>query len=184
MAFGRRSALNFRPLRNGRPVETELDMNRRNGIAFEAAKKSAFLALLFLFSGEALAQDQKPRGESSSTQHNGIKVHGHWTIEVRDPDGKLVTHHEFENALQPDGVLGLAEVLGRVQTVGFWAVQVFSATFGGPCLYNNAMFGCRMVESGDITENSPVDFPTVKGELRNNMDNCWEDHGRQRGEIV
>ena len=28
-----------------------------------------------------------------------IKVHGHWTIEVRDPDGALKTHREFENAL-------------------------------------------------------------------------------------
>lgn len=31
--------------------------------------------------------------------HEGIKVHGHWTIEVRNPDGKLVSHTEFENGL-------------------------------------------------------------------------------------
>jgi len=26
-------------------------------------------------------------------------VHGHWTIDVREPDGTLVSHNEFENAL-------------------------------------------------------------------------------------
>jgi len=30
-----------------------------------------------------------------------IKVHGHWVIEVRNPDGSLVRHVEFENSLDP-----------------------------------------------------------------------------------
>jgi len=38
---------------------------------------------------------------SSDGRHEGIKVHGHWTIEVRNPDGTVVTHREFENALSP-----------------------------------------------------------------------------------
>ncbi len=42
------------------------------------------------------AESAAPKGESE-----GIKVHGHWTIEVRNPDGKVVTHREFENALSP-----------------------------------------------------------------------------------
>lgn len=29
----------------------------------------------------------------------GLKVHGHWTIEIHDANGALVSHHEFENAL-------------------------------------------------------------------------------------
>jgi len=36
----------------------------------------------------------------------GIQVHGHWTIEVRDPDGKVETHREFENMLWPFGANG------------------------------------------------------------------------------
>ena len=32
-------------------------------------------------------------------QHESIKVHGHWTIEVRNADGSLVRHVEFENSL-------------------------------------------------------------------------------------
>src|SRR5437660_9651652 len=34
-------------------------------------------------------------------QQEGIKVHGHWTIEVRGPDGRLVERRQFENALVP-----------------------------------------------------------------------------------
>ena len=30
--------------------------------------------------------------------NTGIKVHGHWIIEVLNPDGSLVNHREFENA--------------------------------------------------------------------------------------
>ncbi len=30
----------------------------------------------------------------------GIKVHGHWIIDVKDKDGKLVEHRDFQNALQ------------------------------------------------------------------------------------
>jgi hypothetical protein len=46
---------------------------------------------------------QTTAGETASGggPHEGIKVHGHWTIEVRNPDGTVVTHREFENALSP-----------------------------------------------------------------------------------
>jgi len=47
---------------------------------------------------ETSVAEEKPSRDGS---HEGIKVHGHWTIEVRDPDGTLVTHREFENALNP-----------------------------------------------------------------------------------
>lgn len=33
----------------------------------------------------------------------GIQVHGHWTIEVRNPDGSLDARYEFENALTDSG---------------------------------------------------------------------------------
>ncbi|HSP63214.1 MAG TPA: hypothetical protein VLQ90_09555, partial [Pyrinomonadaceae bacterium] len=48
-----------------------------------------------------------PAVESKGGQKEGIKVHGHWTIDVRNPDGTLVTHREFENDLQADGAIVL-----------------------------------------------------------------------------
>lgn len=35
-------------------------------------------------------------------EREGIKVHGHWTIEVRNPDGTVDKHVEFENQICPD----------------------------------------------------------------------------------
>lgn len=42
------------------------------------------------------AKPRDPRGQSE-----GITVHGHWVIDVRNPDGKLVNHVEFENSIDP-----------------------------------------------------------------------------------
>ncbi|MGA3074770.1 MAG: hypothetical protein ABSG56_13860 [Bryobacteraceae bacterium] len=40
----------------------------------------------------------------------GIKVHGHWIIDVKNPDGSLAQHRDFENSLQDGGqfLTGLA----------------------------------------------------------------------------
>jgi hypothetical protein len=55
------------------------------------------------------AEEQTAVPENSSAkedsrhggQHEGITVHGHWSIEVHNPDGSLVRHLEFENSLDP-----------------------------------------------------------------------------------
>ncbi len=42
----------------------------------------------------------------------GIKVHGHWIIDVKDKDGKIVEHRDFQNSLDPTfGGLILARLL-------------------------------------------------------------------------
>jgi hypothetical protein len=41
---------------------------------------------------EESPKPQKPGGE-------GIKVHGHWVIDVRNPDGTLAQHKDFQNSL-------------------------------------------------------------------------------------
>ena len=38
---------------------------------------------------------------SAKGTQEGIKVHGHWTIEVRNPDGTVDKHVEFENGICP-----------------------------------------------------------------------------------
>jgi len=71
------------------------------------------------------AQEQTPAVEekaSSSGRHEGIKVHGHWTIEVRNPDGSVVTHREFENSLRIPN--SLATFLARNTTPGRWVIFV------------------------------------------------------------
>jgi hypothetical protein len=57
----------------------------------------------------------------------GIKVHGHWVIEVRNADGTLAGHREFENALVLDGQRALAFLLRGGEQVNFWWVSLYSS---------------------------------------------------------
>src|SRR5260370_24809686 len=47
-------------------------------------------------------------------------------IEVRNTDGTVVTHREFENSLVSSGRLVLASVLGRQNTAGEYALFLAS----------------------------------------------------------
>lgn len=87
---------------------------------------------------ESAVAEEKPSNDAS---HQGIKVHGHWTIEVRNPDGALVTHREFENAYQP-GYNVLPGMLSRVYTMGSWAIE-----FNGSGCNSNAS-SCDITEPG------------------------------------
>jgi hypothetical protein len=104
---------------------------------------------------KAVPSIQEARGrEGDAVSHSGpnedIKVHGHWTIEVRNPDGSLATHREFENALAFDGPLNLATALGRAATVGLWRLEVDFANYpAGPCIFNSSPIYCLIHESTD-----------------------------------
>jgi hypothetical protein len=82
------------------------------------------LGVLFTLGISANAQEAnqaKPEGGP----REGIKVHGHWTIEVRNPDGKLVKHREFENSLDPNaGAAALANPLDRGAVGGLWMITL------------------------------------------------------------
>jgi hypothetical protein len=91
---------------------------------------------------ESSVAEEKP---SSDPSHQGIKVHGHWTIEVRNPDGTVVTRREFENSLfQPAS--SLAAILARTGTTGAWAVRVDSSA-PGLCAPSGTGSECTIAES-------------------------------------
>jgi hypothetical protein len=72
------------------------------------------------------ANPAKPSGE-------GVKVHGHWVIDVRNPDGTLVQHREFENSLQQTGAGFLVGLLSGYMTPGDYMIQLGAAIGNGPC---------------------------------------------------
>jgi hypothetical protein len=79
---------------------------------------------------------------SRDASHQAIKIHGHWTIEVRNPDGSVVTHREFENALFPSPAL--ASILARQVAAGFWTIALYPGTVCG----NTNGAGCSIGEPG------------------------------------
>ena len=97
----------------------------------------------------------------------GIKVHGHWTIEVRNQDGSLVSRSEFENALAPDRGVGggatlLAQILGSKQVPGTWGIRFHSNgvnTVFGPCQGGVTPpngFPCGPSEASGLTVTTPL----------------------------
>lgn len=78
--------------------------------------------------------------------HEGIQVHGHWVIEVRNPNGTLSARREFENAIQSNGIAYLASLLAGSSSSGGFAILLNGATTtfmtssilsfseAGPCL--------------------------------------------------
>jgi len=93
---------------------------------------------------EVMAQNSPARVSAPKGQSEGIKVHGHWTIEIRNPDGKVITHREFENSLAPPnpnnqnlgGAALLASLLGRTLAGGSWSILLSDTPGDGPNYIN------------------------------------------------
>ena len=83
---------------------------------------------------------------SSGKGGEGIKVHGHWTIDVRNPDGTLGAHHEFENALLPTGGWVLTHLLARQVTHRQWRIRLLGAP--PPCNDLGQPTSCYLSEAG------------------------------------
>jgi hypothetical protein len=103
---------------------------RRNTPSAVAAV--AMLALVLGGRPAARAATDEPRG---GAQSEGIKVHGQWTIDIRNTDGSLASHHEFKNALDSFGATALAQMLGRQKSTGVWGVGLWHVGSGlrAPC---------------------------------------------------
>ena len=98
----------------------------------------------------------------AGSRTEGIKVHGHWTIDVRNPDGSLVSHHEFENALTASGIQQLANILAGRRAPGGWVIRI--AGQGGPCLnpVNGSARACIMFEPPlGLTPDNSETFSTL-----------------------
>jgi hypothetical protein len=130
----------------------------------------ASMLSVFIATGSAAAQESplspassQARGSQRPARGDGIKVHGHWAIDVRNSDGSLSSHNEFENACLECGKV-IAAVLGRQQASWLWLVnlQPSNAT-GGVC--KNASDSpsiCQLLEVGQPDNGVPATyFPTL-----------------------
>jgi hypothetical protein len=98
------------------------------------------LAWAGIFSALGLVMPGQVIGQSAE----GIKVHGHWVIEVRDADGTLHERRAFENALTVLGKQTLVNLLGGKQgPITRWRVYLYGSgsTIDDPCLK-----GCLIYE--------------------------------------
>ena len=130
-------------------------MKTKITLAGTTIRVAAILSLVFGLVPAASAQNAekaKPKvaaAKPSGGPQEGIKVHGHWIIDVRNPNGTLASHTEFENALSaPLGQRVLALALKRVYVPGPWAITLGDANGAGPCDTNSVAIACRITEIG------------------------------------
>ena len=68
------------------------------------------------------AGEQKP----STGMSQNLKMHGHWIIDIKNPDGTLVQHHEFDNSIQYDGQNYLIGLMSGYGAAGPWEIYFSS----------------------------------------------------------
>jgi hypothetical protein len=86
-----------------------------------------------------LAQGQPSKSKTSAAKKSGApedatlinQVHGHWVIEVRNPDGSLTARSESENAAVTPSVL--PPILGRAVTQAAWSIELTATSGLQPC---------------------------------------------------
>jgi hypothetical protein len=81
------------------------------------------LGALTGIAGSSEAGSQK----TASGMNQNMKMHGHWTIDIKNPDGTLVQHHEFENSIQYDGQNYLVGLMSGYGAAGPWEIYFTSA---------------------------------------------------------
>lgn len=100
---------------------------------------------------EEAATVQKPGGES-------LTVHGHWKIEIKNPDGSLDRTVEFNNALsnQGKGEQLLAQLLTGQIVMGDWAISFLDNYSGhGTQYWCTAGVGCVIDE---VSGQGPIGY--------------------------
>lgn len=111
-----------------------------------AAKKATGAATSASPAAAGEEQESSPRKPGEE----GVKVHGHWAIDVRNADGSLARHVEFENSLVSPaaGDNVLAQLLAGLASMGDWAIEVNNSSGTGltmvpPCTTSTEL--CEIV---------------------------------------
>ena len=110
------------------------------------------------------SSERSPASNNSAGHSEGIQVHGHWTIEVREPDSALVSRQEFDNDLQAGGAKRLSMVLGRRSSVGKWWITMsdIGVTARGACLLpDGSPVSCTIIEGPDLGVAPSAFFPNL-----------------------
>jgi hypothetical protein len=108
---------------------------------------------------EAVESTVSASSDHAASEPGGISVHGDWTIDVLEDDGRLVSHREFENDLTVYGSRTMAEFLAGDTTPGTWWIILDAAGNDPPCLsspISDIAVDCRIFEAESGETGAPV----------------------------
>jgi hypothetical protein len=72
------------------------------------------------------AANEGSEPKTTGGMNQGIKMHGHWVIDIKNADGTLAHHHEFENSIQYDGQNYLIGLMSGYGAAGAWEIYFSS----------------------------------------------------------
>lgn len=77
-------------------------------------------------------QEAESEGVANDATHQGVKVHGHWIVTIKNPDGSQVSRTEFENSLVGGGGDALSTMLYMTSVPAGFAISMTGST-PAPC---------------------------------------------------
>jgi hypothetical protein len=138
-------------------------MTRKRVYALVASLTAvAAVALLLAFvviPGSSTGVTSVEVAAAPTSPSEGIAVHGHWTVDVLNPDGSLAEHREFENSFTTAGKEVFTNIIARQSVTGRYSI-VFNGTPTNPCLENNNNAVCSIAEAVE-TINSTAYFKNL-----------------------
>lgn len=110
--------------------------------------------------GADLLASSTGTGQTGGTPNEGIKIHGRWTIEVRNPNGTLAERREFDNALTSQGATELAHILLGDRTPGNLAIRL-DVDVAGSYLYYYIAENTTPGDMVNYSKNLALSIPTT-----------------------
>jgi hypothetical protein len=119
------------------------------------------IALTFFANPLAADRESEDTVADKSGTDEGIKVHGDWVIEVKNPDGSLAERREFTNDLQQGGKVFLRNTLARQASPGVWGIRLPATVGSSPCGATEEFCVIREPISSGMDSLFGVHFPTL-----------------------
>src|SRR5882672_10037912 len=97
-------------------------------------------------------------------QKEGVKVHGHWIIEVKNPDGTRAQYREFDNHLLAEGGAALSAILGQRLVPSTWLIWFGDSNFSNPqpCMRSTFNTSCGISTPLAAQGTTPTEYhPTL-----------------------
>jgi hypothetical protein len=123
---------------------------KRTWLVAGAIAAAAALAVAAAF-GALAARSTHSAAAAAQKNPNAvaIKVHGRWTLQVRQPSGRIVRTYRFHNDLYPAfGAGRISQMLLGSSTPGTWQIYLFGAPGSMPCSAFGSQTGCSIVKAG------------------------------------
>jgi hypothetical protein len=95
--------------------------------------------------------------------HQGLKLHGHWTITIKNPDGTVTSHNEFENSLTGGGPSAILSLIAGQATPSDLMIGFSDVGGTPPCVSTQGVCGIVRILTDEPADSNCQVFYCVTG---------------------